>query len=388
MDKKVLWIISELFYPEETATAYILTAIANRLADKYVIHVLAGHEVYSVNNARGVGLADGIDVRRIAGKRIDKNNIVKRVWRAIYLSRKFARILDREARKGDTVIAVTNPVLNIVTVSKTCRRLGLKFIIFAHDVFPENAVPAGLISGKNPLYLALVSVFNRAYKRADMVVACGSDMKKVLEKKTGSSCHPVIYSIPNWSNQDIIHPSANVNTGAIKIKFAGNLGRVQGLDAILAIVKRLSNDDIQFIFQGDGAFSDLIKKAESPNLLTKGPYKRDNEQDVLSECDIGLVSLSPGMYGLGVPSKSYNLMAAGKPILFIGPAHTEIYEMIKENDIGWAFDIHEEEEIVRFLESIRISDRGSIAEKGMRARKLAESTYSKESILNQYHEII
>jgi len=388
MEKKTLWIVSEIFYPEETATAYILTSIANKLAEKYTIHVLAGREVYSAKNTRNGELANGIDVRRIAGKRIDKNRILDRVKRAFYLSHEFARILGQEANIGDTVIAVTNPVLNIINVSKACKRLKLKFIIFVHDVFPENAVPAGLLSKKNPLYCALIHIFNCAYRRADKIIVCGSDMKHVLEEKIGATSYPVVFSIPNWSNQDIILPSAKTNIGKIIIKFAGNLGRVQGLNAILSIIGKLDNDNIQFIFQGDGAYSALIRKVESPNIILKGPYKRDNEQEVLSECDIGLVSLSEGMYGLGVPSKSYNLMAAGKPILFIGPANTEIYEMIISNDIGWAFDIQNDKDIVDFLNAIKISDRSVLMEKGARGRKLAESTYSKETILNRYYEIV
>lgn len=74
---------------------------------------------------------------------------------------------------------------------------------------------------------------------------------------------------------------------------------------------------------GDGALKDkLIKYVEEIGLTNKinffGNYSREEQNKILNYTDIALVTLSKGMYGLGVPSKTYNILAAGKPILFIG----------------------------------------------------------------------
>ena len=44
--------------------------------------------------------------------------------------------------------------------------------------------------------------------------------------------------------------------------------------------------------------------------------------------------LGKGMFGLGVPSKAYNLIAAGLPILFVGPKDSEISNLVNENELG------------------------------------------------------
>ena len=91
---------------------------------------------------------------------------------------------------------------------------------------------------------------------------------------------------------------------------------------------------------------------------------------MLSACDIAVVTLQDGMYGLGVPSKTYNILAAGRPILFFGPSNSEIELLVREKGVGYCqwpdkWDKHE------------------LAEMGVRARKLAIDEYSKEAILNK-----
>ena len=77
MKKEKLWIITELFYPEKTSTAYILTEIAKVLSEKYEIHVLCGNPVYD-NNDNECEL-ENITVHRLDGKVINKDNKIQRL---------------------------------------------------------------------------------------------------------------------------------------------------------------------------------------------------------------------------------------------------------------------------------------------------------------------
>lgn len=72
-----------------------------------------------------------------------------------------------------------------------------------------------------------------------------------------------------------------------------------------------------------------------PNVFFHGPYFRSQQNEVLSACDIALVTLQKGMYGLGVPSKTYNILASGRPILFLGPKDSEIDLLVREEGIGY-----------------------------------------------------
>ena len=45
-NKQTLWIVTELFPPDETSTSYILGEIANAMVEKYQVKVICGPEIY------------------------------------------------------------------------------------------------------------------------------------------------------------------------------------------------------------------------------------------------------------------------------------------------------------------------------------------------------
>ena len=89
------------------------------------------------------------------------------------------------------------------------------------------------------------------------------------------------------------------------------------------------------------------------------------------------------MLGLGVPSKAYNILAAGKPILFIGDPRSEIARMVTEADVGWVFPDHGEA-LVTFIRSLHRDGRDALGARGSRARALAVSRYGEARQLQAY----
>ena len=79
--KTTLWIVSELFYPEESSTAFILTNIAIKLKEKYIVNVITGNPIYETVKENDGNLLDGINLFRLDGQLINKNNIIGRLKR-------------------------------------------------------------------------------------------------------------------------------------------------------------------------------------------------------------------------------------------------------------------------------------------------------------------
>ncbi len=92
------------------------------------------------------------------------------------------------------------------------------------------------------------------------------------------------------------------------------------------------------------------------------------------------------MYGLGVPSKTYNLLTAGKPILFIGDPDSEISLMVKEYGIGWSIDVNKKKDLVDFFRNLKPEDKNDFQLKGQKARLLAETLYEEKIILAQFQK--
>lgn len=386
-----LFVISELFYPEETSTAFVMTQIVNQLADKYkTVEVICGHPVYDKTryNSSHYSLNEKVKIRRIKAIGSSKNNLITRSLRFISLSLFMFFALLKRVRRGDSVVLVTNPAPIIILGSLAKWIKGFRLIILVHDVFPENTIPGGIFKDNQSfIYKFLCNIFNKAYAYSDKLIVVGRDMERVMKRKTLYNKNLEIKVIENWSENKIITPQTDITPkNKIILQFAGNLGRVQGLMDLLHIIKQTNNNILEWHFVGEGAMKkelmEFARRNNMQNVKFRDGYKREEQVNILNNADISIVTLSKGMFGLGVPSKSYNILAAGKPILYIGDRESEIDLMIREHKVGYSF--HETSNLLSFCNSIQISDKHILKEMGLRARHLAESIYSEDNILKKY----
>lgn len=373
MCNKKLWIVTELFPPDETSTSYILGEIANAMAKKYQVKVICGPEIYDkrkkLDENNKFCLDDSIEVFRANGTDLDKNTTKGKSVSFVLMSKRMISLVKQHVRSGDKVLMVTNPAPLVVLMSRLKKRVGFELNILVHDVFPENTKPAGI---KLPLYGLIKRVFDKAYSRADQLIALGRDMKEVLEKKVLNSSEniPKITIIENWADINGIKPQP-MPQGKIVLEYAGNIGRVQGLDKVIEQLP----ESVDFHIYGTGSMEETLKKMNHPRVFFHGPYFRSQQNEVLSACHIALVTLQDGMYGLGVPSKTYNILASGRPILFFGPKNSEIDLLVREERIGYC----------GWPEKW---DKDELVEMGERARELAIKEYSEETILNKFIKAI
>jgi len=368
---KKIWIISELFPPEETSTSFIMGEIANACTAEYEVQVICGPDVYDSRRKLDVEhpflLDEAVKVTRVQGIGIDKNTVVGKARSFVAMSHRLFRLAKKNIRKGDKVLLVTNPAPLVLLIAGLRRRQGFELKVLVHDVFPENTGPAGMhIPGL--LYRVAKLMFDWAYARADRLIAIGRDMASVLRRKVGESADICI--VENWAETGIIHPLP-FPEGPVRLEYAGNIGRVQGLDHLVSELP----DDVELHFYGTGAMEDTLKAIGKKNVHFHGPYFRSQQTEVLGACHAAIVTLSKGMYGLGVPSKAYNIMAAGRPIIYFGPKDGEIGLMVRENRIG-------------YLGWPDKWDLDELKEMGKRARTLAESKYSKKAILTKFLDAI
>ncbi len=371
-NNKALWIVTELFTPDETSTSYILGEIANAMVKKYQVKVICGPEIYDkrkkLDENNKFQLDSSIEVMRVNGADLDKNTTKGKVLSFLLMSKRLFALAKSNIKKEDKVLMVTNPAPLVVLMSRLKKKRGFEWHVLVHDVFPENTKPAGL---KLPMYGLFKRYFDKAYSKADQLIALGRDMADVLAKKTNADLtyktnKPKIVIIENWADIDGIKPQP-MPDGRIVMEYAGNIGRVQGLDKVIEHLP----EDVELHLYGTGSMENKLKEIERKNVFFHGPYYRSQQNEVLAACHIAIVTLQEGMYGLGVPSKTYNILASGRPLIFLGPKDSEIDLLVREEGIGYCGwpEKWDKEELV---------------EMGKKARALAERDYSEETILNKF----
>ena len=369
--KRTLWIISELFPPDETSTAYILGEMANAAAKIYDVHIICGPEVYDprkkIDLEHPFSLNPSIEVQRAKGLDVDKNTAIGKMRSFLSMSSRLYKIAKRNIKQGDKVLIVTNPAPLVLLMSRLRKKREFELNILVHDVFPENTVPAGLHI-PHLAYLIVKRFFDDAYSQADRLIAIGRDMADVLKSKVKNIVRVDI--VENWGDVEHIQPMP-FPEGNIKVEYAGNIGRVQGLEKVVEELPQ----GVELHFYGTGAMEDALKEKRHQNVFFHGAYFRSQQERVLGAAHASIVTLSEDMYGLGVPSKSYNIMASGRPIIYFGPENGEIGLLIKEFGIGY----------IGWPEKWDLEE---MKAKGAKSRSLVEREYSKKAILDKFIETI
>lgn len=400
--KKRVWLVSEVFYPDtDIATANIATEIALKFRDDFEVHVICGPQDYERKNAiQQASALPGIHIHRWKYFNYNKNHTFKRLLRVVGISLGLF-LLGFKIKKGDKAFVISNPafITPLYAFLKWCK--GFRYFLLMHDVFPENLVTGGYVKDSSVLYKITRKLFIKSRLACDKIIVIGRDMKELLMRNFPSSRGQDIVIIPNWADIDAIFPLQQQQnplaeklgvTNKLVILFAGNHGILQNLKAFLEIIKNTSNSELHFVFAGGGAtkkdLESFVQSNRLQNVSFLPPFPRAENNHILNACHIGLVSLTDELYGVGVPSKSYNILGAGKPILFLGNTQTEIAQFVLEHDLGWAFSYSEKDKASAFLDSLSSDYLGVIQAKGRKGRQLVEKEYSKAFVLNKLADLM
>ena len=209
-----------------------------------------------------------------------------------------------------------------------------------------------------------------------------------------------IVVITNWADLDLIRPGSRTDnpllleaglTDKFVVEYAGNMGYPNDMEGLLACAQQLAaHEEIHFLLLGGGAKRAWVKQAISERslnnvtLLTGRP--RTEQQVFLNVCDVSVVSLVRGMVGVSVPSRMYNIMAAGKPIVAVTEDDSELAKVVREERIGWIVPPHDPSRLAAAIEAAR-SDPVALAAMGQRVRLAVESKYSEQRVLADYHRL-
>ena len=389
---RTLFFFTEYYEPAQNSTAFFLTRIINT-ARIYpgkirVVCATPGSQMSS-------GANEEFKVFRMATGRGDKNNLKQRIRKFLIISWHFFCFAFLHIRRNDVVFAVTNPafIIFILAVLRCFRRF--EYVLLAYDIFPENLLAADLVRQSSWKYRTVKRIFDWSYCRADQVIAIGRDMLEVLKQKGVEEKR--LQLIPNWADCDRIQPASPRNNSylcqlGIQDKkvflFAGNIGRVQGIDNLLQAIALVKNEQAVFLFIGSGALVDSIhrkqKESSRCNIFYIGQLPLEEQPNFLNACDVAIVTLGTNMFGLGVPSKSYFSMAAGKPLLYVGESDSEISRVIAEEQCGWQVEPHNPVQLAEVIDQICDLPETKLVEMGYAARKTVERRFSETVILRQY----
>jgi glycosyltransferase involved in cell wall biosynthesis len=400
---KRVWVISELYYPEETSTGYILTKIAEGLARYFPVNVLCSQPTYSSRGVRAPSREqhNGVSIQRCPGTVLNKDVLMFRLINLVAISASIFVSAMLRISKGDVVLVVTNPPLLPFGVNLACWLRKAKCLLLIHDVYPEVLIAAGMV-GESSILARVIGWFNRRlYQRVIRIIVLGRDMADLSANKLQGGNPSKIAIIPNWADLDLVSPRSRKEnimltdlglSNRFIVQYAGNMGRTHGIESLWQAAQKLNHmQDVHFLFIGSGAkikwLEESIQSSGLSNMTVIGNRQRAEQPVFLNACDVSIISYVPGMAGISVPSRLYNVMAAGKPIIAVVEEDSELALVVKEERIGWVVPPGDVDGIVAaILEAHANPD--CLAEMGQRACLVAETKYSFERVIESYHRLI
>ena len=140
-----IWILSELYYPEESATGYYVTKVAEGLALRHRVRVLSAQPTYKARGTRAPKdeLHNNVHIHRCAATTLDKDIVAFRLVNLLTISTSIFLNAIWRIRCGDVVLVVTNPPTLPFVVFLACKIRRAKLVLRIEDVYPEALVAAG-----------------------------------------------------------------------------------------------------------------------------------------------------------------------------------------------------------------------------------------------------
>jgi len=337
--------VNRVYWPSTQATAQILRDLTVALAS-------AGLNVQVITSTPLSGdyrdEITNLEVLRTSKETTAKTNLLAKFCSYSRFLKSTRHVLGAILRKNDVVVAMTDPPMLGANIAPLVRDKGGEMWHWSQDLYPEVALaikPFGVFTKLLEIYKRRR---NAEWRKAKGIVAIGCDMKQRIVQN-GISDSKVLVSA-NWAPRDLktTEPNLqrtkwNVPTDSFVISYSGNLGRAHVLTPILDLVDALKAETcIHTVIVGHGAQKNALKTQAHDRLLERcifqDPVPISELGNSLSAADIHLITMRPDCVGTVWPSKFYGIIAAQRPIVFIGPKSAEVASLIAKHELGIAVE--------------------------------------------------
>jgi len=308
----------------------------------------------------------------------------------------FIRWILLNHKKKDLVLIVSNPPF-IGIAGLFLKLLGVKYIFLIQDLFPLTANIAGLIKEKSVISSFFKYLIQKIIKESHKTIVLSEDLKKEILKNYCFKKEIIV--IHNWAIENIPYINKRENPFIKKIdidnkfiiQYSGNFGLLHDLKTILEAARYTRDDDILFLFIGDGARKKEILKYKETykinSILIEDYQPREKIKYSFNASDLSIISLQPNGHKAVMPSKFYGILQARKPIIFIGSNESFISKFVRKYNCGLTFENGDSKKLLE--EIIRLKDDPKkIKEMGDNSYKIYFDKFGKKESISKYSECL
>ena len=352
-----LLILSSYYHPEQISNSYLIDNLISTILNENInIYVYTPVPTRGVNNEtrknyikkKRETLADGrLIINRFPLFAERKSAIIRALRYCILCCKQlFIGAFAKDAHKCNIMFVASTPPIQGAMAAMVKKVRHIPFVYNLQDIFPDSLVGTGLAKKNGLLWKIGRVIENFTYRNADKIIVISEDFKKnIMAKGVPEDKIVVVY---NWVDEEAVidvprsenklFDKYNLDRNKFYITYNGNIGLTQNMDMLLDVAKSLEeNKDIQFVLVGNGAYLDSVKQIikdrniNNVHLLPFQPY--EDISHVFSLGDVSLVISKPGVGENSVPSKTWSIMSASRPVL-ANFDENELKDIIENNKCG------------------------------------------------------
>lgn len=403
--------VNRFYWPDVAATGQLLQELAEDLAAAgWAVTVVASRRPYDAGAGTGAeGDASGplprrevhrgVEIVRIRTPGSGRASLPGRLVDSVAFLLGACLHLARRSPAPAVVVPLTDPPGLAVPAGLVALLRGTRCVRWVHDVYPEIAGRLGVIPPDGMVHRVLAVLEAGADRSSDAVVALGRTMAEVLAARAGPGAR--VACIPNWIDTHRIRPvpresnpflDAHDLGSRFVVQYSGNAGRAHRFEEVLEAARILEGEEpVTFLFVGGGvrrpALEAAVEREGLGNVRFLGYRALDELADSLSAAHVALVTEEPEVLGLVVPSKTYGILAAATPVLYVGPEGSDVAAILAEHRCGWRIPVGEPARLVEAIRRLRDDDelRGTM---GRRAREAAETRFDRRIAVGRWEELL
>jgi colanic acid biosynthesis glycosyl transferase WcaI len=398
-----LVVVTPHFAPDVAPTGEVVTRITKDLIEQgHSIEVITSlpwyrdHRIEPGYEGKLVRYEDvpwGRIVRVNPFPTTDKRNIARRAASFAGFSIASA-LLGGRGENVDGVLALSPPLTLGLAGLSIARRRKAPLVFNVQDVYPDVAIELGLLSNRG-VVAAARRLEKLCYARADAVTVLSDDLKDNISARVDDPRK--VRVIPNFVDTEWIAPGKRDNayrrefglSGKFVVMYAGNVGLSQSLDLVLDAAAALSHEkDIVFVINGSGAGKTGLEQLAKgmSNVVFIGMQPSERLPEVLAAADLHLVPLKRGLARSSVPSKTYSILAAGRPLIASVDSGSEVARVVDRAGAGLSVPPEDAEAFTKAVRSL-YERREELPAMGAEGRAFVERWASPAGVAKRYADL-
>lgn len=399
--------INQFYKPDVAPTGQLTAGVAEHFAS-------LGHEVTVIASSGGYVQhseasrsedQENLRVCRIWVPKLGKSSTLKRcIDYLVFYVLTLMKCLTL-SRQDVVIMLTTPPYIAWVGVGHKLLHRKSRLMLWNMDCYPEVAERAGAMKPGGRLARVMYWLNRRMFNRLDHLICLDQAMVDLLSHyhshRDATEPQLPVTVIPNWEKLSAYPPDAEVDRwdGISKLQledrfvvlYMGNMGFGHGFDTVLDAAEQLKDEPITFLFIGGGKrqaeVAEQAKVRGLEHVITHPYLPWEQVPQAMAAAGCALITLRNDMLGVMSPSKVHANLAAGLPILYIGPETSNVDQAVTTFNCGLSARHGETERIVTFIRQLAC-DHAKHAELRTKARAAFDQAYNDEQVLPQFEALI